>query len=81
METLKRASRRTAMLSRATRLYLLVCTAAWSIVVGYATDGAAARFIPLTALSIEQMLAWHREIAESIGPAVPGSISGVRARP
>ena len=81
MATINRTSVRVPKGSRVTRLYLLACAVASSIVFGYTAVAAADRWVPHTAVSIEQMLAWHREVVESIGPAVPGSMSGGRARP
>ena len=81
MATIKRTTVRAPKGSRVTRLYLLACAVASSIVLGYTAVAAVDRLVPQNAVSIEEMLAWHREVAESIGPAVPGSLSGVRARP
>ena len=81
MATIKRTSARAPNGSRVTRLYLLACTVASSIVFGYTAVAAVDRLDPHTAVNIQQMLEWHKEVAESIAPAVPGSISGVRAQP
>ena len=81
MATIKRTSVRVPKRSRVTRLYLLACAGASSIVFGYTAVAAVDGLVPQTAVSIEQMLAWHREVAESIAPAVAGSISGLRAQP
>ena len=81
MATIKRTSVRAPKRSRVTRFYLVVCAVASSIVFGYTAVAAVDGFVTQTAVGIEQMLAWHREVVESIGPALPGSISGVRTRP
>ena len=81
MATTKRTSARASTRSRVTWLYLLICAAAASAVFGYTAVAAMDRLAPQTAVSIEQMLAWHREVAGSIAPAVPRPIQDVRGRP
>lgn len=81
MATTKRSSAGGSKRSRVTRLYLLVCAATASFVFGDTAVAAVDGLVPQRAVSIEQMLAWHRELAESIAPAVQWPILDVRARP